>query len=108
MKLIANRTVVLVRASLVAVALAVSISSASALADDQLPSEPVKERNTHISWHEFRHELSGYSQVMASLSDDGVITLWGHPSDGIQKSRITALARKVEGATEIRNLMITD
>ena len=97
-----------VRATFLVAALAVGAFAAPALADNLLPSEPVEAKDSHISWHDFRHELGNYPQVQASMSSDGVITLSGHASDGIEKRRIEALARKVEGATEITNGLIAD
>lgn len=104
----AKRTCGFARTTFLAAALIVGAPAASALADNLLPSEPIEARDTHISWHEFRHELGSYPQVQASMSREGVIMLWGHADDGIEKQRVDALARKVEGATEINNGVLTD
>jgi len=104
----ANPTRSVVRATFLVAALVVGAPAAPALADNLLPSEPVEVKDTHISWHDFRHELGSYPQVQASMSSDGVITLSGHASDGIEKRRIAMLARKVQGVTEINDVVITD
>lgn len=104
----ANPTRSLVRTTFLIAALAVGAPAAPAFADNLLPSEPIEARDTHISWHDFRHELGNYPQVRASMSSGGVITLSGHASDGIERRRIEALARKVQGATAINNGLIAD
>ena len=64
--------------------------------------------DSHISWHEFRHDLGSYSGVTATINHHGVITLAGHADSVPEKLKINSLAIKVRGATEVNNLIGTD
>lgn len=78
-------------------------------ADDALPAQPsIVDGDRHISWHEFRHELNAYPQATSTMDRDGVVWIRGHVESGIERVRLERLARKVRGATDIRNHLQTD
>ena len=79
-------------------------------ADHELKKQPkqAEPKDSHLSWHQFDHELSFYGDVRASMSPAGILTLSGHIDDGIDKHAIEMLARKVIGVIEIRNLLVAD
>jgi len=62
----------------------------------------------HISWHEFRHEVAVYPQVNATIDHHGVVTLAGHVESSIDKNLIEKLARKIRGATDVRQTIGSD
>lgn len=79
-------------------------------ATDELEKAPVaqEEVDSHISWHEFKHEILAYPSVSASMSQDGVITVIGHTENMVDKSKIGELASRVSGATDVNNNIFTD
>ena len=79
-------------------------------ATDELEKPPVAldEVDSHISWHEFRHELLAFPGVNASMDHDGVITVVGHTKSLYDKRQIGNLATKVRGATNVNNRILTD
>ena len=79
--------------------------AAHELAKAPANQEPV---DSHISWHEFRHDLGSYSGVTASIDHHGVITLAGHADSTPEKQKVNNLAIKVRGATNVINLVGTD
>ncbi len=90
------------------VTLLVLVSPAHATHD--LAQQPAEQTpaDSHISWHEFRHDLGSYSGVTAFMDHRGVITLAGHADSVPEKQKINSLAIKVRGATEVNNLIGTD
>ena len=81
-----------------------------AYATHDLAQQPAEQTpaDSHISWHEFRHDLGSYAGVTASIDHHGVITLAGHSDSVPEKRKINSLAMKVRGATEVTNLIVTD
>ena len=81
-----------------------------AYATHDLTQQPAEQTpaDSHISWHEFRHDLGSYAGVTASIDHHGVITLAGHADSVPEKRKINNLAMKVRGATEVNNLIGTD
>ena len=78
-------------------------------ADDTLLTQPsMPDGDGHISWHEFRHELGAYPQASSAMDRDGVVWIRGHVDSGIDRNRLERLARKIRGATDIRNHLLTD
>ena len=69
---------------------------------------PAVGNNPHLSWQEFRLEIASYPQVTAGMTGDGVVTLSGHVDGGDERVRVEALARKVEGATAVKSLILSD
>lgn len=88
-----------------------SIMGASlAYGSDKLPKadpEPIPV-DSHITWHEFKHELSAYSSVMASMHSNGTVTITGHTDSNYEKNQIRGLAENITGATRVVNLVQTD
>ena len=86
------------------------ILSVPAYATDELKQPLVSEDpvDTHISWHEFRHDFGSYPSVTASMDHQGVIILTGHTDNAVEKSQLQNLALKVRGATKVTNLIGTD
>ena len=74
----------------------------------QNPIKPQVEQDTHLSWHQFQHELNSYAQVQAQMTHEGIVYLRGHLEDSTEKQRVERLARRVRGAIEVRNLIFTD
>lgn len=95
---------------IIVIALASVIFSTASIASHELESntQNLASPDGHISWHEFRHELIGFSGIEATISENGLVTLRGHVDDGIMKQNIEAIARKIRGATEIHNYIFTD
>ncbi len=85
-------------------------SAVPAFATHDLKQAPANQEpaDSHISWHEFRHDLGSYAGVTASIDHHGVITLGGHADSSPEKRKINQLARKVRGATNVINLIGTD
>ena len=75
------------------------------LVQPSVDQEPV---DTHISWHEFKHELGSYPSVNASMDDNGVITLIGHTDSSYEKAQLNKLAMRVSGASDVINRILTD
>ena len=69
---------------------------------------PEASADGHMSWHEFRHELSAFAGVNASMNHHGVVTLSGHTDDSSQKNAIEMLASKIRGASDIRSTINAD
>ena len=90
------------------VTLLVLVSPAYATHDLAKKPADQKPADSHISWHEFRHDLGSYSGVTASIDHHGVITLAGHADSIIEKRKINNLAINVRGATKVNNLIGTD
>lgn len=90
--------------------IAVSLLSVPLLAgaDDALPAASVARSDGHISWHEFLHELGSYPQARSTMSEDGVVSIYGHVDGGIERTRIEKLARKIRGATDVRSQLDSD
>ena len=86
------------------------VLASPAYATHDLAKKPADQKpaDSHISWHEFRHDLGSYPSVTASIDHHGVITLAGHADSSPQKQKINSLAIKVRGATEVNNLIGTD
>lgn len=85
-------------------------SAVPAYAEHDLAQKPAQQEpaDSHISWHEFRHDLGSYAGVTASIDHHGVITLAGHADSSPDKRKINQLAVKVRGATNVINLIGTD
>lgn len=86
----------------------IGISSAYASHDMVMPPVEQSPADSHISWHEFRHDLGSFPGVVASIDHHGVITLAGHTDSSDEKRKIDGLAAKVRGATEVINLIGAD
>lgn len=61
----------------------------------------------HISWHEFRQDVSSYPMVNASIDHFGVISLTGEVESAVDKAALERLASKVRGATDIQGTLST-
>lgn len=85
-------------------------SALPAYAEHDLVQKPAQQESadSHISWHEFRHDLGSYAGVTASMDHHGVITLAGHADSNPEKRKVNNLAKKVRGATNVINLIGTD
>ncbi len=86
------------------------IGFSTAHASHDMVKAPAKQlpADSHISWHEFRHDLGAFPGVTASIDHHGVITLAGHTDSATDKLKLDGLAVKVRGATEVVNLIGTD
>ena len=98
------------RLTIVILFLGLLLPGASALAEDELKKPVMQDvpADTHLSMHQFRHELGAFGTVEAYMSHEGVLTIHGHVDDGITRSEVERLARKVKGVVEVRNLIFTD
>ncbi len=98
------------RLTIVILFLGLLLPGASALAEDELKKPVLQDvpADTHLSMHQFRHELGAFGTVEAYMSHEGVLTIHGHVDDGITRSEVERLARKVKGVVEVRNLIFTD
>ena len=86
------------------------ITFGNAFAAHDLVQPPVEQEpaNTHISWHEFRHELGAYPSVNAFMDKNGIITLTGHTDSVYGKAQLNKLARRVSGASDVKKWIGTD
>lgn len=86
------------------------LSAVPAYAEHDLAQKPAQQEpaDSHISWHEFRHDLGSYTGVTASIDHHGVITSAGHADSSPEKREINQLAMKVRGAANVINLIGTD
>ena len=82
----------------------------NASASHELVQPPTDQEpaNTHISWHEFKHDLGSYPSVIASMDNNGIITLSGHTDSAYEKAQLDRLAKRVLGASDIKNRILTD
>ena len=71
-------------------------------------SAPKAISDGHMSWHEFRHELTAYPSVNAVIDSQGRVTLTGHVESSIEASAIEALASKIRSASQIINRIDSD
>jgi len=81
-----------------------------AFAEHELRKKPAPEKpvDSHLTWHQFEHELLGFEPIHAVMSHEGVLTLSGHVEDGMTRAQIVKMAEKVVGVVEVRNLIFTD
>ncbi len=63
--------------------------------------QPVKS-DSHIVWQDFRARLGSYTRVRDSMTDSGVISLWGFV-DPFEGDKLEVLASRVKGATKVVN-----
>ena len=98
------------KSQVIATVLSSLIGFSSAYASHDIVKPPAEQEPTdsHISWHEFRHDLGSFPGVVASIDHHGVVTLAGHTDSSNEKRKIDDLAIKVRGATEVINLIRTD
>jgi hypothetical protein len=97
--------------SLVAAVLITSVlATGTAMAEHELgqPKKAEVVQGTHLSWHEFRHELGNYTQVQANMTHEGVVFLTGHADSALEKSQVDKLARRIRGAVKVSNQISTD
>lgn len=95
---------------ILATALTGLIATSSAFATHELKQTPDNQEpvDTHLSWHEFRHELLSFPSVIATIDEKGVITLSGHTDSAIEKSQLNKLAARVRGTSDVKNRILTD
>lgn len=93
-----------------AIVLASLVTFGNAFASHELVQPPVDQEpvNTHISWHEFKHDLGSYPSVIASMDENGIITLSGHTDSAYEKAQLDRLAKRVLGASDVKNRILTD
>ena len=86
------------------------LTSGVSMAENELekPIEPLVEQDTHLTWHQFRHELNNYTQIQAQMTHEGIVYLYGHVEDSTEKLRVERLAKRVRGAIMVRNQISTD
>lgn len=84
--------------------------SGLAMAEHELgqPKKAEIVQNTHLSWHEFRHELASYTQVQANMNHEGMVFLTGHTDSALEKSQVEKLARRIRGAVKVTSQISTD
>ncbi len=98
------------KALIAATVLTFLVTSGNAFATDDLAQPPAAQKpaDTHISWQKFRRELGAYPMAIASMDRNGVITLSGHTDSAIEKLRLNELAKRVNGASDVKNRILTD
>ncbi len=98
------------KALIAATVLTFLVTSGNAFATHELAQSPADQEpaDTHISWHEFRHDLGAYPSVIASMDKNGIITLSGHTDSSYEKAQLNRLAKRVKGASDIKNRILTD
>ncbi len=98
------------KALIAATVLTFLVTSGNAFAAHELAQPPANQEpaDTHISWHEFRHDLGAYPSVIASMDKNGIVTLSGHTDSAYEKAQLNRLASRVTGASEVKNLILTD
>ena len=98
------------RVFIAATALTFLLTLGNAFASHELVQPPADQDpdNPHISWHEFKHDLGSYPSVNAYMDDNGVITIIGHTDSAYEKSQLDKLAKRVSGASEVLNRILTD
>ncbi len=74
-----------------------------ALIEEPEPIQQTVQSDSHIAWHEFRNNLGSHPRVYASMTDVGVITLWGRVSSPFEGDKLEELASQVKGATKVVN-----
>lgn len=86
------------------------VTFGNASASHELVQPPVDREpaNTHISWHEFKHDLGSYPSVNAFMDKNGIITLSGHTDSAYEKAQLDRLAKRVLGASDVINRILTD
>lgn len=86
------------------------VSAVPAYATHELEQSSANQEpaDTHISWHEFRHDVGSHPGVSASIDHHGLITLAGHTDSATEKSQLYNLAVRVRGASKVTNLIGTD
>lgn len=86
------------------------LASGMAMSEHELgqPKEAEVEQDNHLSWHQFRHELNSYTQIQAHMTHEGIVFLRGHADAATDKQRVERLARRIRGAVEVRNQILTD
>ncbi|MGQ7848044.1 BON domain-containing protein [Granulosicoccus sp. 3-233] len=90
--------------------LALFVTFGNTYASHEIVQTPIQKDpvDTHISWHEFRHDLGSYPSVNATMDSSGIITLSGHTDSVYEKAQLGRLAMRVLGASDIRNMIFTD
>lgn len=66
------------------------------------PTQQPVQSDSHIVWQDFRARLGSYTRVRASMTDSGVISLWGFV-DPFERDKLEVLASRVKGATKVVN-----
>lgn len=86
------------------------LASGMAIAEHELgqPKKVEVVQDTHLSWHEFRHELVSYTQVQANMTHEGTVFLTGHTDSALEKDQVGKLARRIRGAIKVSNQISTD
>ena len=92
---------------IVSTLLLLTLMSTVANAKDTLIKEPDPaqqpvQSDSHIAWHDFRARLGSYTRVRDSMTDSGVISLWGFV-DPFEGDKLEVLASRVKGATKVVN-----
>lgn len=66
------------------------------------PTQQPVQSDSHIAWQDLRARLGSYTRIRASMTDSGVISLWGFV-DPFEGDELEVLASRVEGATKVLN-----
>ena len=66
------------------------------------PTQQPVQSDSHIAWQDLRARLGSYTRIRASMTDSGVISLWGFV-DPFERDKLEVLASRVEGATKVLN-----
>ena len=98
------------KALIAATVLTFLVTSGNAFATHELAQPPADQEpaDTHISWHEFRHDLGAYPGVNAFMDKNGIVTLSGHTNSAYEKAQLNRLAIRVRGASDVKNRILTD
>lgn len=66
------------------------------------PTQQPVQSDSHIAWQDLRARLGSYTRIRASMTDSGVISLWGFV-DPFERDKLEVLASRVKGATKVVN-----